>query len=71
VSDWMNPSNDPTAAVSAGRQAPRLLDLPGRPEWPLHAAAGWFRHPLETIDEEMVTGLGAATELPTRQWWGA
>jgi hypothetical protein len=44
-----------------------LLDLPGRPECrpTLYLSA---RHALELVDEDMVTGVGAATEVPSQDW---
>lgn len=47
-----------------------LLDLPGRPERPptVYRAT---RHPFESIEEDLVTGVGAATELPAQEWCAA
>lgn len=59
----------PLAVVPAGRPFPALglLDLPGRPECrPTIDRA--THHPLELIDVEMVTGIGAPTELPAQEW---
>lgn len=63
------PTVVPLAVVPAGLRfpAPGLLDLPARPECrpTIYRTA---RHPLELIDEEVVTGIGAATEIPGQDW---
>jgi hypothetical protein len=59
----------PTTAIPAGLELPTpgLPGLPGRLECrPTRYRS--VRHPLELIDEDMVTGLGAATELPEQYW---
>jgi hypothetical protein len=69
VQQSSHPPEHPTAAVPAGLRFPALglLDLPGRPECrPTMQRSA--RHRLELIDEDMVTGVGAATEVPSRDW---
>lgn len=63
------PTVFPLAVVPAGlRFVPLgLLDLPGRPEC-RPTIYRPTRHPLELIDEDMMTGVGAATELPNQDW---
>lgn len=63
------PTDFPLAVVPAGLRfvVLGLLDLLGRPECrpTVYRAA---RHPLELIHEDMMTGVGAATELPVSEW---
>ena len=63
-----HPTDFPLAVVPAGFRFPvlGLLDLPGRPEC-RPTIYRMSRHPLERMDEDMVTGVGAATELPGQE----
>ncbi len=64
-----HPPEHPAAVLPAGLRfrALGLLDLPSRPECrpTLYLSA---RHPLELVDEDLVTGVGAATEVPSQDW---
>lgn len=67
-----HPSDSPIAVVPAGLLsfALGLLDLPGRPEC-RPTVYRLARHPLELVEEDMVTGVGAATEAPCQDWYEA
>lgn len=70
MQEWSYLPTYPTAAIPTGHAVLNLglSGLPGRSER-RPTMDRWARHPLETIDEEEVTGVGAATEVPNQEWF--
>ena len=68
-----HPTDYPLAVVPVGLRlrALGLLDLPARPEC-RPTVYRPRRHALELSDDEgTVTGVGAATEVPSEDWYAA